>query len=174
MKRITRSIAEEVANKMCNATIDKEIDTFRKELNRIGTMLLIDSLPKQIVEAYKHSPSYFKTSESLYVFADDLKRLELATKKLPVAGGAWANTVEINRNVYDSLLSDLRKLRDLKDRRNQLYNQIYSTLLSLSTPKKIKEQFPEGYAHIAERAEAKDKQLALPIEDLRKTLSQYN
>jgi len=62
----------------------------------------------------------------------------------------------------------------LREKSDQIKNNIYETLVSLATYKKIKEQFPEAYKYIpTEWLSESFTTLALPIEELTKELEKY-
>ena len=54
-----------------------------------------------------------------------------------------------------------------------MYNSIVSTLLSLRTFKRAKENFPDAYEFMAEYEEEGKTALALPIDDILSTIKKY-
>jgi|ERR1035437_3393725 hypothetical protein len=172
--RITKSEAIKIAELMVNYTINKKISSLKEEMSILMTPVVIEKIPTEVMKCFESFPNHFKTNSSVKaVFNGGGSEHVILSNSYPCTGG-WGDCYETPKDIYDKLVRLSNKRSKLKEESYKLKNDIQSTLISLATYKKIKDQFPEAFAYIpAEWLSESFTTLALPIEELIKELNKY-
>lgn len=172
MKKMSQTLANQIASQMCNESIDVTITTLKKTFADQATKLALDSFPKELVGCFHEYASYFRNSSTALFICDGMKNSAYMNKQIPSEYGSTPS-ISVTREQFDNLASQQTAISDLEEKRGTLYNKIYKTLLSLSTPKKIQEHFPEAMQYLPEEEEKTVTELTLPMSDIRDLLKKF-
>jgi len=171
MKRISKTMATDIACKMVNATIGKKTDEIYHQIKNKATELAFQSVDKRILEIYSKFPDYIRTAHNVGFTCGPLHDLFVDIEYVPANDG-YRTFVEISSEQYEWFKSLRLDRNKLEDESKILIRKIESTLLNLATPKRIKEQFPEAFAYLPVESETCT-DIALPIEEIKELLLQY-
>lgn len=147
MSRISKSVAEEITNKLM-VKLDEEIKNVEQEIKNILYGEALKLVPEDVKKLFKDKKEWIRYTRSSYfsfnsqhVFYDLGRDYPLhRDKKIVIKDEEICNILEILTNKKEVLI---------KKRRN-LYSEVLNTLLDLSTTNKIKQYFPEAAIYIPE------------------------
>ena len=172
--RITKSEATQVAKLMVNDTIDKKRVVLKDKMSALILPVVLSSIPNEVNETFIKFPNYFQTAKQVNAVLNGggSENVELSVR-FP-STNEWCPAIETPKEIYSEILKLSNQRSKLREKSDQIKNNIYETLVSLATYKKIKEQFPEAYKYIpTEWLSESFTTLALPIEELTKELEKY-
>lgn len=172
--RITKSEATQVAKAMVSDTIEKKRIVLKNKLSELMLPVVLSSIPKEVNETFIKFPSYFQTAKQVNAVLNGggSENIELSVR-FPSANG-WCPAIETPKEIYSEIVRLGNQRSKLREKSEQIKNNIYETLISLATYKKIKDKFPEAYKYIpSEWLSETFTTLALPIEELTKELQKY-
>lgn len=89
------------------------------------------------------------------------------------ASTTWFPHVEVSSQIVGKIDKLRLKIEKLKDEKEKTYNSIVSTLLSLRTFKRVKDQFPDAYEYLKEYEDNEKTALSLPIDDILSVIKKY-
>lgn len=174
MKRITKEIARDVAKRMVTDTIGKELTKVKTEASLICASAITEVTPKEVLVVFHNHKSYVNTCRRLTPCFNGERLREFEVNDLPTnQNSSWNRIIdcdEANFTILKKLDQELSKLELL---RNDTLHQIEATLLSLCTPKKIKEHFPEAYDYLPLDKEEISSTICLPISNLQTILKKF-
>lgn len=173
--KITKSLASDVATSMAAETIGIKIKMVQKELSDKAIELLKNIIPEIIQKGFSFSPDYIKTACRIMFKSDSLKEISVdLLTKIPSKTN-WSDIHIIERDSYEFLIEKDSQLKKLIKEKDILVSTLESTLLSLSTLKRVEEQLPEALKHFPDWCTNPQKaQISLPIEDIKKMLKKYH
>lgn len=141
MKRISKQIAEMVANKQLAPkflNIKNKKNAIREECAAIK----LSELPKHIVESFIKDPKYFNISSSIILHNSLGHKTYLYGLANPVPGDGWVTS----DNLFERYKTIQSEEKDLLELRETLIHTIYN----LRTIKRVAEHFPELVPHFPE------------------------
>lgn len=175
--KITKSQAKAIAESMSSAAIRPKINQLKNDMADIFEPFILKEIPKGIFELYKKHPNFFSTSDVYRPFRDGDSGGQFGvqmSKKYPSDKG-WSVPVEVDKESFSKMEKINDEIKDLKKKENEINQNIYATLIQLSTFKKINESFNEAMSFIPEDwKDNSNTSIAIPIENLRKELQQFN
>lgn len=168
---ITRTISEQVAEKMV-APIVAKMKSLTEERQALADEAIQSTIPKDVKECFEKHRSLFQKSSTATLCSG---RYEIKIEKASYfpASTSWYPRVEVGSQISERIDKLKLKIDKLDDEREKTYNSIVSTLLSLRTFKRVKENFPDAYKFMAEYEEEGKTALALPIDDILSTIKKY-
>ena len=168
---ITRAISEKVAEKMV-APIGAKILSLTEERTDLANKAVSDALPKDLKECFEKYKSVFCKSQSV-TFCNGKQEVRLDGLSYFPAYTTWFPHIEVGSQIVGKIEKLRLKIEKLKDEKEKTYNSIVSTLLSLRTFKRVKEQFPSAYEYLKEYEIIEKEALSLPIDDILLTINKY-
>ncbi len=168
---ITKALAEEVATKMV-LPITEKINTLTKERVSIADEVISKSIPKEIADCYCKYKKYFQISHCVTLY-DGSHEVRIDDTSYFPAPSSWYPHISSDTSTIERIETLRMKIDKTKDEKSKMYNSIVSTLLSLRTFKRAKENFPDAYEFMAEYEEEGKTALALPIDDILSTIKKY-
>jgi len=81
--------------------------------------------------------------------------------------------IEADREVIEKIDKLEIEISAVKDEKTKVYESVVASLLTLRTFKRIKENFPEAYRHIACYEDKGKTSVSLPIDNIMDTLKKY-
>lgn len=173
--KITKSLASHVAISMAAETIGIKIKMVQKELSDKAVELLKNIIPEVIQKGFSFSPDYIKTTYRIMFKSDSLKEISVdLLNKIPSKTN-WSDIYIIERDSYEFLVEKDWQLKKLIKEKNVLVSTLESTLISLSTLKRVEEKFPEAIKHFPKWCtQLPAAPVSLPIDDLKKMLKKYS
>lgn len=168
---VTRTISEQVAEKMV-APIVAKIKSLSDERQGIAEEAIQNSIPKDLKECFEKHRSCFDKSSTATLCSG---KHEIKIEKVSYfpAYSSWYPRVEVGSQVAERIDKLKLKIDKLSDEKEKTYNSIVSTLLSLRTFKRVKENFPDAYEFMSVYEEADSKSVSLPIDDILSTINKY-
>ena len=161
---ITKVLAEEVANKMVEP-LEKKINLLHDEQVRITEEVIRKSIPQEITDCFQKFRSYFSVAYSITLFNGSYEKRVAGLKGFPSANAYYPH-IEADREVIEEISA-------VKDEKTKVYESVVASLLTLRTFKRIKENFPEAYRHIACYEDKGKTSVSLPIDNIMDTLKKY-
>lgn len=168
---ITRNVSEQVAEKMV-APIGAKIKSLSGERIDLANKTVSDALPKDLKECFEKYKSVFCKSQSV-TFCNGKQEVRLDGLSYFPASTTWFPHIEVGSQIVGKIENLRLKIEKLKDEKEKTYNSIVSTLLSLRTFKRVKEQFPSAYEYLKEYEIIEKEALSLPIDDILLTINKY-
>lgn len=169
---ISKTIAEEAAKELIQPMVEKE-KKIRKEIGEIAYAEALKTFPKDLLECYNKHISYFHSTKDV-TFRNGTQELNIGlSKHLPCEYSSWKFYANIGSDIAHKLSKMDIQAENIKNKREHTQESIYSTLLSLRSFKKIKEQFPEAYELIKKYEEKSETSVSLPIDSILATIRQY-
>lgn len=173
--KITKSLANDVAKSMAAETIGIKIKMVRKELSDKAKQLIEQRIPEIIIKAYSFSPDYFTKASRVMFRSDSMKEVSVDMERNIPSKTGWGDIFIIERDSYELLLDKDTQLKKLLKEKDVLVSTLESTLLSLSTLKRVEEKFPEALKHFPQWCIQPPKApVSLPIDDIKKMLKKYS
>lgn len=168
---ITRTISAKVAEKMV-APIGAKILSLTEERTDLANKAISDTLPKDLKECFDKYKSTFQKAScaTLYNGKHEVKVDRLSY--FP-ASTTWYPHVEVGSQIIERIDKLRLKIDKLTEEKEKTYDSIVSTLLSLRTFKRAKEQFSDAYEYLKEYEEPGKTAMSLPIEDILSTIKKY-
>lgn len=174
MAKIKQTLAQAIAKKMVTDTIGKKISDLKTEMSERAIMVVNSQTPPDILAAYNKYPSYIRETSYLTPVFNGLNESSIRVNRDFPSPYGNSKAFEVDRETYEYFQDSRLKLRTLNNEYELLQNKIYATILSLSTPKNLKEKFPEAYALLtSETLSEQITTVALPIEEIQSLLLKY-
>lgn len=176
MRKISQVVATKIAKDMVAKTVGKKIAEINHELYEEGSRIALNSINPKIKAFNEEFPSLCYKASTIQLCSDGLSDIQMNIDSFPYEKG-WKKMIEVSRETYDSIWNRRQEVKRLEDEELKLRNQIYKTLIHLSTPKRIQSDFPEAYelleAIIKEEENQKCTVVALPIDEIKNSLLKY-
>lgn len=147
MSRITKDIANYVASKLTEKK-KVEIEKLEKTFKENAYNAYLMKIPKDVMEISKKYKNYFKLIDQ-YKIAGNGWNYEYIymNASLPSCDGNYA-TIQLDEKTSQSLLKEHNNIKDLKRKKEQLQDEIFTALIRLGTFKKVENEFKEAYIHL--------------------------
>lgn len=144
MAKITKTLAESVSLQM-TVGLEEKREAIRKEIAEFLRAKKEAQIPEAVKEFAQRFPTYFKTVKRLYPTCGQLSEYERYGLEEPVICTQHSDgQIDLCSSDYEWFLQTSEKGKSFKRQREKLCRQIEATLLALSTPKRIAEQFPQA------------------------------
>jgi hypothetical protein len=143
MSRITRAIAEEMAQKL----LEKKYEANKKRYNEIAEMLevIVESkIPKDIMKVFNDpiSKNYIDSRSSVYINGQGLNHDYILLNKALPCNRSSSILLSDEKALYISKKLEIWKKN--KKKNSELLQKTTETLVSLRTYKKVQDLFPEA------------------------------
>jgi len=176
MRKISQGVATKIAEDMVAKTIGKKIAEIKQSIRDEKECIKDLSIPSDVLEFHKKYPNLCCCTSYIQLVHNTLVLERSTVNRFPHQGGNQ-KTIEISREQYDYFFNQKQLLESLEEEKEKLQNQIYETLIHLSTPKRIQSDFPEAYELleiiIKEEENQKCVVVALPINEIKNSLLKY-
>lgn len=172
--RITKNQASHVAKLMVDATINKKVKEIKIKISELITPVAENNVPAEIMEAFLKYPNYFRSTDHVNCIFNGGGAEYCGLTKLVPNTDSWNPYIETPKDIYTKIVKLSNEKSKLIDKARNIEKNIYETLVSLNTFKKIKEQFPDAFSYIpSEWMSESFSVLAVPIEDITSELQKY-
>lgn len=168
MAKVTKTIAAQVAEKI-TAKLKEKIKDVEKEMQVAVTEMMINRVPKEVMEVFKKYPNYMHIRKSVSLNSSGYQyRGVTLTQEIPVLNGnSYIN--EMTKKEVAPLDKIEQRKSVLEDKYRRTYQEIESTLIGLGTYKRVQKQFPELYKYLP--SAPGNMSLMLVPEKIRETVS---
>lgn len=151
MAKITKTIADEMADSMV-ADYDSRLDALNAEQSSKAEAYAYDKfIPKEAVALFKAFPAWAENCSRVFLYGNGCKFTVSTTNRIP-SNDSYQLKLNLDEPEHKEFAEDMEKRRrlieDVKNERNQLILNIYETLLSLGTDKRVRASFPEAIPHL--------------------------
>lgn len=163
--QISKSKAEEVAKKLTAKKLES-IKELGNELRKIATAYYEDTIPKEVISAFKKHKSYFSASSLKYSRIEGLGATYVDLSECLPSGN---QIFEMKGDAAEKYVTLRNRILDEEAAYNKLRADIENSIVQLRTYKNILSVFPEAAAHIDTN---KPNLPMIPVEDIRKRLSE--
>lgn len=170
MSRITKDIAQEVAEKMV-APVLAQVKVAHNKLKDAMWIIMDNKTPQIIKDAYAKNPEYFDTIERAYVQGNGFNGQEIKTSKRFISpSGNYSTTIQPTE-AECKILWDLYVDWEKQNKEYaELKSSISNTLYSLKTYAQVGKNFVEAVPFLPEKTST---ELSVPIDNIREKLNFY-
>lgn len=173
MSIVTQKIARSVARKLSEGAL-LEYEKARYEFKTLIFKEYINTIPTEISKADKTNPEYFQHTSIIKVIGSGFNHDDVNTPDIvPVINnsGNYYCILSISEEASEKAQKLRSKYTKLEGRYKQLRENIYQSLISLRTYKRVEEYLPEAVQFLPE---IKKLEITLNFGDLRKEISNYS
>ena len=145
MSKITMAIADDMTERIIQPLVDKK-KALEKELSETVTQMAKEDIPKDVMKMWKTNCEWMKSVSSIRLDGNGYSNDDInLSGNIPCVDTSYYN----NRlNLTPERLKIIDKLWDSIDKAKAAIKQteaeVYNTLLSLGTTKRVMDQFPEA------------------------------
>lgn len=170
MSRITKDIAQEVAEKMV-APVLAQVKVAHKKLKDAMWVVMDNKTPQIIKDAYAKNPEYFDTIERVYVQGNGFNGQEIKTSKRFISpSGNYSTTIQ-PAEAEGKILWDLYVEWEKQNKEYvELKSSIFNTLYSLKTYAQVGKNFVVAVPFLPEKTST---ELSVPIDNICEKLNFY-
>jgi hypothetical protein len=170
MSRITKDIAQEVADKMVVPAL-AQVEVAHKKLKDAMWVIMDNRTPQIIKDAFAKNPEYFDTIERVYVQGNGFNGQEIKTSERFISqSGNYSTTVQPTE-AECKLLWELYVDWEKQNKECvELKSSIFNTLYSLRTYAQVGKNFEEAVPFLPEKTST---ELSVPIDNIREKLNFY-
>ena len=173
--KISKQRAYDIAKQMSNSAIQPKRKELKAELEAVFEPIILKQIPKEIIELHVKYPKWFETSSTYRPVVNGVGEFGVSMSKNYPSTGEYGKPIEVGKDTYKKMIKIHHEIENLKSKEDDLKRNIEATLNQLSTFKKISENFNEAMPFIPDEwMNDSVTSIAIPIENLRKELSQYN
>lgn len=170
MSRITKDIAQEVAEKMVAPAREVVAEAYKK-LGDAMTVIALNRVPEAIKETFKNHPEYFDTVQRVFLDGNGFNWVEVyLTERIVSSGGNSSITIQPtdaeHKILWDLHIDYSKKDKECKD----LKRTISDTLYGLKTYAQVGKNFEEAVPFLPEKTST---ELSVPIDNIREKLNFY-
>ena len=163
--KISREKAETVANKLL-AKRKEKLSKKRAELVAWCETRREESIPKEVMDAYKLHPSYIREESTIYVSGEGIDykmRWQSSGSYMPSNG----NAIPLNSKDAAFYVKKWNEIEDESKKIKRAEKTLTESILSFGTYAKLKASFPEAYELLPEQNTI-NTSLMVKVDDLRK------
>lgn len=171
MSYINKSIAQNVAFNMLKPTRDKIIQK-ELEMSDYCMDIVISSIPADEYKLICSIPEGWIELRSSFCFTCDYGYLYITTTK-HIRYMAGKNSIKIDKEVFEKVQSMKEGIKSMKDKENQIREQIIATLLRLRTSDRVKKEFPEAFKNLPKESQTSSNIVALPIDKILTSINEF-
>lgn len=170
MSRITKDIAQEVADKMVVPAL-AQVEVAHKKLKDAMLVIMQKRTPQIIKDAFAKNPEYFDTNERVYVQGNGFNGQEIKTSERFISkSGNYSTTIQPTE-AESKILWDLYVEWEKQNKECvELKSSIFNTLYSLKTYAQVGKNFEEAVPFLPEKIST---ELSVPIDNIREKLNFY-
>ena len=173
MKRITKTLASEIAEKIYKETIGVKIDLLKKVTGDRADEIMKAVIPSTILDDFIKYPDYFDTAKRIRLRCESIESpYEVCTSTIFPSNKQWCRYVDVSRVDFDWFLDKNDELKALSSEAKKMVATIEQTLLSLATFKRVAEEFEEAAKYLPSEKE-EERRVSLPIEELNVLINKY-
>jgi hypothetical protein len=121
------------------------------------------------MSVFENYPNYINTNSYFYVSGEGLFERRVATAIIPNSG---SSKITLTPEQSKVILKLSNELDDLKFTYSDMNNAIQSSLLSMKTYNRVKQEFPEAYVFLPD-VKLSGTSLLVPLDNIRSQLKQY-
>jgi len=160
---ITKVIATNAAEKLTEKQ-KAEIKTLKNELSVVFEEIYLKSIPKNIIDAHKKNPNYFRQRQDFQLSGNGFKYEYVnCMNNVPYISNCFLPD-EASAFVIRGMLD---KIEDKLKAYQKLFKEIEIALFQLRTYKRVEENFPEAFLLLPNQTTTA---ISLNISDLRQKL----
>ena len=151
MSRITKDIAQEVADKMVVPAL-AQVEVAHKKLQDAMLVIMQGRTPQIIKDAFAKNPEYFDTIEKVYVKGNGFTGQEIKTSERFISqSGKYSTTIQPTE-AECKILWDLYVDWEKHNKECvELQSSIFNTLYSLKTYAQVGKNFEEAVPFLPEK-----------------------
>lgn len=173
--KISKQRSYDIAKQMSNSAIQPKRKQLKSELEAIFEPFILKQIPKEIIELHVKYPKWFNTTSTYRPVVSGVGEFGVSMSKNYPSTGEYGKPVEVSKDTYKKMIKIYHEIENLRSKEDELKRNIEATLNQLSTFKKISENFNEAMSFIPEEwMNDSVTSIAIPIENLRKELQQFN
>jgi hypothetical protein len=165
MSKITKTLADEIANKLVQK-LDIKIEDTNKQFRDILYSEALKQVPEDVLSQFYKDSTWVKTSKNSYFTFGGVNHVYYYFDKCFPCKNAETIVVK-DADISDKLTKLHNKLSDLSKKRKDLIVELTNTLLKLGTYNRVRESFPEAAEYLSSEAKM---ELAINIQDTRDKL----
>jgi len=162
MSRITKQLAEEIANKLVEK-LDVKLKTIDDQLAEIYYEEQIKIVPLSVMTIFESHPDYIHKTTSGYLYYGGQCVWIKGVKPFPCITKSNVTDKDICSKIEKLVSNQI----STKKERKELFEELQQTLLKLTTFNKIREYFPEASGFLPEPK----MEIAINITDTRNRLN---
>lgn len=168
---ITKYLSEQIAKKMV-APIEEKIKSLSEEKASIAYDAIQRTIPQDLKDCFdKYKSNFIKSGCATLL--NGTQEIRVCDLDYFPAYNSYYPRVEIESDIMHKICKLQLKIEKLREEKEKTYESIVSTLLSLKTFKKAKENFPAAYEHMKAYEEEGKTALCLPVDEILSTLEKY-
>jgi len=147
--------------------IDKKIKEVNAEIKVLLTGYYHATIPQEVMKFFKKYPTWIATVVNVYLSGQGITKSYngINIERSPAINGSMP-TLDLSKEQASLYLKLCDKRDELKGKYEQTFKEIEATILSLSTHKRVAEQFPECVAFFSQ-APKQNNQLMIQIAPVR-------
>lgn len=170
MSRITKDIAQEVAEKMV-APAREQVELASKTLKDAMLVIMQKRTPQVIKDAFDKFPEYFDTIERAYLQGNGFNGQEVRTSERFISkSGNYSTTIQPTDAEHKILWDFYVDWEKKKKEADDLKSSIANTLYVLRTYAQVGKNFEEAVPFLPEKTST---ELSVPIDNIREKLNFY-
>ena len=165
--KVSKQMAEDLAKKLVESR-NAEINEVEKKLRELSDKIYEKTVPVALIPVFEKHRDFMRSTNSFQVYGNGLNGEQFKLSKSMPGKGDYTN-IQPTEKECEKLKTLFYQIKDLKKAKEDLQRRTERALISLSTTKKVADQFPELKDFLA-RAES-NKFLPIPnLEQLKKDL----
>lgn len=148
LKKLTKSIARDAAQKLANKFYDEPIKKALLEYNNLSKEIYDKYVPNTVLSICTEYKKLFTFSKNYYVISesDPNNDIEMNTEDDHIIYNL--PNIVISNEDYAECKSAYKLLYKLRDAKSEYINKVSDVLFALSSFKRISENFPEALPYI--------------------------
>lgn len=163
MSRITKQIAQEVAEKLTEKQV-LEINKMESDIKDQFTEIYLKTVPKEILDLFEKHPKYFETRSNFQIHGNGFQFERLCiNNKYPSKQYLFS----MNEKDSEKMMILFNKLSDKKKELSKFKIEIEALIFGLRTYAKVNSEFPEASPFLPKTI---SNSLMVNISDLREKL----
>ena len=175
MAKITKTIADEMADSMV-ADYDAKLDALENEQSdKAEAYAYRFFIPEAAAKLFKTHPAWVESCSRVYLHGNGCQFSVNTTNRIP-SNDSYQLKLNLDELEHKEFAEDMEKRRrsisDTKQERDRLRKNIYETLLSLGTDKRVRASFPEAIPHLPAQFTT-SKAVAVDLTTIREGLGKY-
>ena len=133
---------------------------------------IIDSFNTELYSTISNLPDGWIQKRDYFNLSAGYGSIKVHTlKSIPCMVNSYS--INISKEKFEEIKSISASIDEMKEKGEQIKNQIVATLLKLRTPDKIKKEFPEAYQNLPKDVMQLSTVAALPITDILQNISKF-
>lgn len=167
-KRVTRTIALQIAKRMVNDTISKKYLEKRTYFYDLLYNLAMAQLPDEVLLLNKTNPRFLRKCSQIRICKGTAVILSIwDSKEFPYSDGTLS--IEPSEETCEEIMKLYNELKKLNNEESTVLCQLEECIYSMKTYKTIEKEFPEAFKLLPKEEEAVTA-VSFPVKELLKKL----